>query len=335
MESNNQPSACPYCGSKDIEQDYAEDWDCLNGECERSWTHSWLSEWGDENSNSLRRALSSRGANYPEYLPKLRSITINEGRCYFCNRSENDWRAIHTQIVDYLENEKASLGGESGARRKEIDDAVKSFQKTWTKVTSRHKVSTLMSDPHEFFPKEISKYWNEEWEGDQFSSKREGPFSEYFEGHETGVIDPAFDHPEWYSLERLCLEWLFSYHYSMGLGDHGKLDKKSYKDARISKIEKQMLKEITETFEATLDLGDSDMTADEKMIAEKMLLHRLSSLQGGHSGLRRFSWKPWSDDEILGESSRDYGGDDRSDRAVSGRAGRGRGDVVADASVEQ
>ena len=309
MDSGDKPNECPNCGSKDFEHEYANDYFC--NKCEEEWTHSWKSDWKEEDIDALERAIGSRGSDYPEYKPKTRSISINKGRCYFCNRSENDWKVIHTQIVDYLESEKASLGGKAGTRKKEIQDVVNSFKKTWSKVNSRHKVSTLMSDPHEFFPEEISKYWNEEWEGDQFSSKREGPFSEYFEGHETGVKDPAFDHPEWYSLERLCLEWLFSYHYSMGLGDHGRLDKKTNKDVRVKSLQKQMLEQITKTFEDNLDREDSDMTADEKIAAEKLLLHRLISLQEEHSSLRRFPWKPWSDDDII--PARSWGGEDRSD----------------------
>ena len=297
MDSGDKPNECPNCGSKDFEREYDNDYFC--NKCEEEWTHSWQSDWKEEDIRSLERAIRDRDSNYPEYVLKTRSISINKDRCYFCNRSENDWKVIHTQIVDYLESEKASLGGKAGTRKKEIQDVVNSFKKTWSKVNSRHKVSTLMSDPHEFFPEEISKYWNEEWEGDRFSEKEEGPFSDYFAGHETGVRWPAFDHPEWYSLERLCLDWLFEYHYDMSLGSRGRVDVKTNKDVRVKSLQEQMLKQITETFEENLDRGESDMTADEKMVAEKMLLRRISSLQEVHSGLCRFSWKPWSDDDIM------------------------------------
>ena len=264
----------------------------------------WKSDWKDEDIYALSSAIESRESDYPSYLPKTRSISINKGRCYFCNRSERDWKAIHTQIVDYLESEIASLGGDAGTRKKVVKDAVNSFKKTWSKVNNRHKVSTLMSDPHEFFPSEISKYWNEEWEGDRFSSP--GPFSEYFQGYEPE--DPKKGDAEWYSLERLCLGWLFDYHYDTSKS--GRLDVKTNKDVRVKSLEKQMLEQITKTFENNLDRGDSNMTVDEKIAAENVLLHRLVSLQGEHSSLRRFSWKPWSDDDII--AVRRYGRD-RSD----------------------
>ena len=72
-----------------------------------------------------------------------------------------------------------------------------------------------------------------------------------------------------------------------------------------------MLREIKVTYEENLGRGDSGISVDEKIAAEKILLHRLQSLQEGKSGLRGFSWKPWSDDDIL-SGARRYG-DNRSD----------------------
>ena len=307
MGSSDKPSKCPSCGSKDFEHEYRNNYCC--NKCENVWTHSWESDWKDEEIYALKTAIQSRDSDYPEYLPKTRSISINKGRCYFCNRSEKDWKAIHTQIMDYLESETASLGADSGARKKKVKDAVKSFKKTWSKVNSRHKVSTLMSDPHEFFPNEISKYWNEDWDhGASLSESSRGkPFSDYFGKYR------EIDNPEWFSLERLCLGWLFHYHtdYHSAVAMRTREEKKN-EDVRVKNIEKIMLKEITESFEENLERGDSGMTVDEKITAEKILLHRLSSLQEMHSGLRRFSWKPWSDNDIM-EGVRSYGGEDRSD----------------------
>ena len=153
-----------------------------------------------------------------------------------------------------------------------------------------------MSDPYEFLPEEINKYWNEDWDhGASLSeSSRGNPFSDYFGDYRED------ENPEWFSLERLCLDWLFEYHtdYHSAVAMRTREEKKN-KDVRVKSLQKQMLKEISETFEENLDRGGSDMTADEKMVAEKMLLRRISSLQEVHSGLRRFSWKPWSDDDIM------------------------------------
>mgnify|MGYP001399804207 CR=1 FL=1 len=275
----------------------------------------WESEWEDEEVYALRDAIRGREYDNPSYELKTRSISINKGRCYFCNRSEKDWKVIHTQIVDYLESETVSLGGKAGTRKKEIQDAVKSFKKIWSKVNGRHKVSTLMSDPLEFLPEEISKYWSDDW--DDYSRYEmgadRGPFADYFKATGAKKDQWKYDHPEWFSLERLCLDWLYEYHTDVHLAVAMRTrEERKNKDVRVNKIEKMMLKDITKKFEENLDREDSSMTVDEILTVEKMLLHRISSLQEEHSGLRRFSWKPWSDDDIV-QGARNWGGSDRSD----------------------
>ncbi len=296
VKRGDRPSACPNCGSKDFQHNYRNSYEC--NKCKEDFQWEWTDNWGDEEIYSFRSAISERDSDYQDYLLKTRSISINNGRCYFCNRSENDWKVIHTQIMDYLKTEKDSLGGDAGTRKMEIKSAVNSFNDIWSKVNSRHKVSTLMSDPHEFFPEEISKFWDEEWEEDG----RNKPFSKYFPEYRYD------EHPEWYSLERLCLEWLYRYHFDKDVLSSKKINK----DVRVKSIQKQMLSEIKVTYEENFGRGDSGISVDEKIAAEKILLHRLQSLQEGKSGLRGFSWKPWSDDDIL-SGARSHYGDRRSD----------------------
>ena len=297
------PTKCPTCGSKNIENDYGNRWNCNAEDCEDYWDFSWTDSF-DEKIVSLLG--SEVGDGYSEYdMINTREINVNGNRCYFCNRTSKEWDEINNKIVNYLESEKKILGDKKGTRNENLDLAVNSFKKIWSKVNGRHKVSTLMSDPHEFFPEEISKYWNEEWEGDRFSSKREGPFSEYFEGHETGVIDPAFDHPEWYSLERLCLEWLYKYHTDVHLAVAMRTrEEKKNKDVRVKSIQKQMLNEITEIFIEELGSDKhTTSTVDEQLAVNNVLIERLSMLQNTKFGLNRFTWKPWSHEELGGSSS--------------------------------
>ena len=108
MGSSDKPSKCPSCGSKDFEHEYRNDYIC--NKCEEEWTHSWELDWKDGDIYALKTAIQSRDSDYPVYLPKTRSISINKGRCYFCNRSEKDWKVIHTQIVNYLESFLEKLG---------------------------------------------------------------------------------------------------------------------------------------------------------------------------------------------------------------------------------
>ena len=252
---------------------------------------------------------------------KRRKISINEGRCYFCNRTEKDWGGIHNEIIASLKKEQESTKRDSDSHSKQVKEAIRSFEKIWSKVNSRHKVSTLMSDPREFLPEEISKYWSDEWEG--FDTRRRarassGPFADYFEDLGAVSGDWGYQHPEWFSLERLCLDWLFEYHFSssppkgyIGSGEW----KKDNPDVRVNEIEKKMLNKISKRFEANFGSPKGEMSVQYRKAVDSMLIERLISLQEGHSSLRRFTWKPWDEEDIRGSDWDQYGNRFSSERS--------------------
>jgi len=297
---------CPECESSDVEFDLRDDSYYCN-KCEEWFEWNWTVSWGEDNADNFRSAEL-----------KNRKIPINEGRCYFCNRTEKDWGGIHNEIIANLKKELESTKGGSDSHSKQTKEAISSFKKIWSKVNSRHKVSTLMSDPLEFLPEEISKYWSDDWEGDfrrYESSASRGPFADYFENikSDDGAIGAdsnawQYHHPEWFSLERLCLDWLYEYHTDVHLAVAMRTkEEKKNKDVRVNKIEKKMLKKITKTFEENFGRNQNtgygepeSLNAGEKITVNSMLIERLISLQEGHASLRRFTWKPWSENDIRG-----------------------------------
>ena len=297
-ETKEKGIECPECESSDeiirgdpfnagiAEGDYHHSYWCNKCGCRVEW--NWTDSWGEDNADNFRSAEL-----------KKRKISINEGRCYFCNRTEKDWAGIHNEIIANLKKEQDSAKGGSDSHSKQVKEAISSFKKIWSKVNGRHKVSTLMSDPKEFLPEEISKYWSEDWDEEEGHFGK--PFEEYFGDYR------EYDHPDWFTLERLCIGWLFHYHFEMDLGDGGRLNKKSNKDVRVNKIEKKMLKKITKTFEENFGrkqntgYGEPEhLSGGEKIVVNSMLIERLISLQEGHASLRRFTWKPWSESDIRG-----------------------------------
>ena len=290
---------------------------CCN-KCDYEFEWNWTDSWGEDNADNFRSAKL-----------KKRQISINEGRCYFCNRTEKDWGGIHNEIITNLKKELDSTKGGSDSHSKQAKKAISSFKKIWSKVNGRHKVGTLMSDPQEFLPPEIGKYWSDDWEGeDSRPYASSGPFADYFE--DLGAESSAwmYHHPEWFSLERLCLEWLFDYYYSSsppeGYIGSGKR-KKDNPDVRVNNIEKKMLKEITETFEENYGLSHNrvndegeewdEISIQDRNKVDSMLIERLISLQEGHSSLRRFTWKPWDEESIRGANRNQYGDRFSSDRS--------------------
>ena len=128
---------------------------CCN-KCDYEFEWNWTDSWGEDNADNFRSAEL-----------KKRKISINDGRCYFCNRTEKDWAGIHNEIIANLKKEQDSAKGGSDSHSKQVKEAISSFKKIWSKVNGRHKVSTLMSDPKEFLPEEISKYWSEDWDEEE------------------------------------------------------------------------------------------------------------------------------------------------------------------------
>ena len=306
------PTKCPTCGSKNIENDYGNRWNCNAEDCEDYWDFSWTDSF-DEKIVSLLG--SEVGGGYSEYdMINTREINFNGNRCYFCNRTSKEWDEINNKIVNYLESEKKLLGDKKGTRNENLDLAVNSFKKIWSKVNGRHKVSTLMSDPLEFLPEEISKYWSDDW--DDYSryemGASRGPFADYFENikSDDGAIGAdsnawQYYHPEWFSLERLCLDWLYKHHTDVDLAPTRKdTPTRKNKDVRVKSIQKQMLNEITEIFIEELGSDKhTTSTVDEQLAVNNVLIERLSMLQNTKFGLNRFTWKPWSHEELGGSSS--------------------------------
>jgi hypothetical protein len=256
-----------------------------------------------EGRDVLKEALKSMEHSYdPIYKPKKRRVSIEADKCYFCGRTEKEWGAIHKKILDYLTKQKKDAIDSSGDRGAEIDSGFQAFTEIWSQVNKNLKVSTIISDPHEFLPDEISKYWPEDWDIGVigFETRNSKPFSEYFGDYKME------EHPEWFSLERLCLEWLFKYHtdYHSAVGMRSKEEKKN-KDVRVSKIEKKMFKKIKSRWQA--NLGNSrekgyGMTKENQISLERYLSQSLIKLQELKNGLMGFTWKPYSQDEIV-ESS--------------------------------
>ena len=320
-ETKEKGIECPECESSDeiirgdpfnagiAEGDYHHSYWCNKCGCRVEW--NWTDSWGEDNADNFRSAEL-----------KKRKISINEGRCYFCNRTEKDWAGIHNEIIANLKKEQDSIKGGSDSHSKQAKEAISSFKKIWSKVNGRHKVSTLMSDPLEFLPEEISKYWSDDW--DDYSryerGASRGPFADYFENikFDDGAIGAdsnawQYHHPEWFSLERLCLDWLYKYHTDDHLAVAMRTrEEKKNKDVRVNKIEKKMLKKITKKFEENYGrkqntgYGEPEsLNAGEKITVNSMLIERLISLQEGHSSLRRFTWKPWSENDIRGGDGED------------------------------
>lgn len=136
--------------------------------CNYTWTDAWWrTKWSEEEIspfyNALKNSLPERQNEYifPNgmdsiYQLKNRKAVIHEASCYFCNRTEKQWNLINSKIIKFLDSQSKRTKDAKKIRESQINDAIHSFEKLWSKVDKRLTATTILSDVELFLPKEMA-----------------------------------------------------------------------------------------------------------------------------------------------------------------------------------
>tara|TARA_B110000008_G_C16878513_1_gene527856 strand:- start:135 stop:1151 length:1017 start_codon:yes stop_codon:yes gene_type:complete len=136
--------------------------------CNYTWADAWWrAKWSEEEIspfyNALKNSLPERQNEYifPDgmdsiYQLKNRKAVIHEASCYFCNRTEKQWNLINSKIIKFLDSQSKRTKDAKKIRESQINDAIHSFEKLWSKVDKKLKPTTILSDVELFLPKEMA-----------------------------------------------------------------------------------------------------------------------------------------------------------------------------------